>query len=74
MSESNAVTVDTVPVKRDMRALYDQLRDGKVTREKADSLANISGKILKAVQLELAERIFLKDMGHKAGELPAPKK
>jgi hypothetical protein len=48
-----------VDVRRDMSALYDQVRDGTCDLKLAGELANITGKYLKAVQLELATEIFL---------------
>ena len=46
-------------IKQDMSDLYDQVRAGKVDLKTAGELANISGKFLKAEQLELAREIFL---------------
>lgn len=46
-------------IKQDMSTLYDQLRDGEVEIKTASELANITGKFLKAEQLELAKEIFL---------------
>jgi len=46
-------------VKSDMSILYDQVRDGGCDLKLAGELANITGKYLKAVQLDLATEIFL---------------
>ena len=46
-------------IKQDMSDLYDQVRAGQVDLKTAGELANISGKFLKAEQLELAREIFL---------------
>jgi hypothetical protein len=46
-------------IKRDMSELYEQLKAGQVDLKTAGELANISGKFLKAEQLELARDIFL---------------
>ncbi len=46
-------------VKQDMSELYDQLKSGQVDLKTAAELANISGKFLKAEQLELATAVFL---------------
>jgi hypothetical protein len=46
-------------IKQDMSDLYDQVRAGQVDIKTAGELANISGKFLKAEQLELAREIFL---------------
>ena len=46
-------------IKQDMSVLYDQVRAGQVDIKTAGELANISGKFLKAEQLELAREIFL---------------
>jgi hypothetical protein len=45
-------------VKSDMSALYEELRGGKVEIKVAAELANITGKFLKAEQLQLAREIF----------------
>lgn len=54
---SNVKTLDDV--KADMSALYDQVRDGTTDIKTASELANITGKYLKAVQLDLATEIFV---------------
>ena len=54
---ANTKTLDDV--KADMSALYDQVRDGTTDLKVASELANITGKYLKAVQLDLAREIFL---------------
>jgi hypothetical protein len=46
-------------VKQDMSELYEQLKAGQVDLKTAGELANISGKFLKAEQLELARDIFI---------------
>ena len=46
-------------IKQDMSDLYDQVRSGQVDLKTAGELANISGKFLKAEQLELARDIFI---------------
>ena len=46
-------------IKQDMSDLYEQVRAGRVDLKTAGELANISGKFLKAEQLELAREIFL---------------
>jgi hypothetical protein len=42
-----------------MSTLYDQVDSGEVDMKKADTLANIAGKYLKAEQLALAREIFM---------------
>ena len=42
-----------------MSDLYEQVRKGQVDLKTAGELANISGKFLKAEQLQLAREIFL---------------
>lgn len=55
---SNATkTLDDV--KADMSQLYEQVREGAVDLKLAGELANITGKYLKAAQLELAREVFL---------------
>jgi hypothetical protein len=46
-------------IKQDMSELYDALKVGAVDIKVAGELANISGKFLKAEQLELAKEIFM---------------
>ena len=46
-------------IMEDMSALYDQVDQGKCELKKASELANISGKYLKAYQLDLAKEIFM---------------
>ena len=46
-------------VKNDMSELYEALKSGYVDLKVASELANISGKFLKAEQLQLAREVFL---------------
>ena len=46
-------------IKQDMSTLYDELRAGEIDLKLASELANVAGKYLKAVQLDLATEIFL---------------
>ena len=46
-------------IKQDMSELYDAVKAGTVDLKTAGELANISGKFLKAEQLELATAVFL---------------
>ena len=46
-------------IKQDMSTLYDELRAGEIDLKLAAELANVAGKYLKAVQLDLATEIFL---------------
>lgn len=73
---AETVTVEPAPkkqtktlddVKADMSELYEQVKAGSVELKFAAELANITGKYLKATQLELAREIFL------AGQPSAPK-
>ena len=54
-------------IKQDMSDLYDALKMGAVDTKTAAELANVSGKFLKAEQLQLAREIFV---AHRAKELP----
>jgi predicted metallo-beta-lactamase superfamily hydrolase len=47
-------------VKQDMSELYEQVKSGAVDVKTASELANITGKFLKAEQLELAKAVFLR--------------
>ena len=46
-------------IKQDMSELYDALKAGEIDIKIAGELANLSGKFLKAEQLELAKDIFM---------------
>jgi len=46
-------------IKSDMSELYEQLKAGEIDIKTASELANITGKFLKAEQLQLARDIFL---------------
>jgi hypothetical protein len=46
-------------IKQDMSELYEALKMGEVDIKIAGELANISGKFLKAEQLQLAKEIYL---------------
>jgi hypothetical protein len=46
-------------VKADMSELYEQVKAGSTDLKLAAELANITGKFLKAEQLEMAKEIFL---------------
>jgi len=48
-----------IDIKQDMSELYDALKAGEIDIKIAGELANISGKFLKAEQLELAKDIFM---------------
>ena len=46
-------------IKADMSDLYESVKAEKIDLKTASELANITGKFLKAEQLELAREIFL---------------
>ena len=46
-------------IKSDMSELYEAVKNGSVDLKVASELANISGKFLKAEQLQLAREVFL---------------
>jgi hypothetical protein len=46
-------------IKTDMSELYEAVKNGSVDLKVASELANISGKFLKAEQLQLAREVFL---------------
>ena len=48
-------------IKKDMSELYEALKSGYVDLKVASELANISGKFLKAEQLQLAREVFLEN-------------
>jgi hypothetical protein len=48
-------------IKQDMSELYEALKVGTVDLKVASELANISGKFLKAEQLQLAREVFMEN-------------
>lgn len=54
-SEARAISAD-------MRELYENFKSGKTLREDADTLANISGKNLKAIAIMLADQFRTDEM------------
>jgi hypothetical protein len=64
MTKSNS-TKTLEDVKADMSELYEQLKSGDCDLKLAGELANITGKYLKACQLELATDIFLSNAPNK---------
>ena len=46
-------------VKKDMSELYELIRHGQIELKTAAEMSNVTGKFLKAEQLELARDIFL---------------
>jgi hypothetical protein len=48
-------------VAADMKSLYEKMVKKLIPREFGDSLANVAGKRLKAVQLDLADDIFVNE-------------
>lgn len=52
-------TKSIADIKQDMSELYEQLKNREIDIKVAAELANITGKFLKAEQLELAREIFL---------------
>lgn len=53
------MTKTLADVKADMSELYEQVKAGDCDLKLAGELANITGKYLKAVQLELATEMFI---------------
>jgi len=58
-------TKTVADIKCDMSELYEQLKNREVDIKVAAELANITGKFLKAEQLELAREIFLSNVAKK---------
>jgi len=57
-------------VTQDLSSLYENFKAGLVDRADADSMANISGKIIKIEQIKLAREIFITGLGKRVLELP----
>lgn len=58
-------------VAKNMAELYQDLKKRQIERAEADSLANVAGKELKAVQLDIADEYLLQE---KLKHLPEPPK
>lgn len=56
-------------VAADMKALYEKMMKKIIAREFGDSLANVAGKRLKAVQLDLADDAFVQGKFPHVGQL-----
>ena len=57
-------------VKTDMSDLYEQVKSGQCDLKLAADLANITGKYLKATQLEFAREVFLANKSAQVLALP----
>lgn len=57
------MTKTLADVKSDMSQLYEEVKAGTCDLKLAGELANITGKYLKAVQLEFAKEVFLSGKG-----------
>jgi len=67
LSEAITVQSEAMAISVDMRRLYEDFKAGGMKREEADTLANISGKNLKALSLMLADQMRLDGMRVLAG-------
>lgn len=65
------VKTEATAISDDMRELYNKFKAGEISREACDTLANISGKNLKALALlhsdKLREDTLLKNSGNVVG-------
>lgn len=50
------IRAETTLISEDLRALYNGYKDGLLSREQAETLANIAGKNLRAQAILLVER------------------
>jgi hypothetical protein len=57
-------------IKQDMSELYEALKAGAVDLKVASELANISGKFLKAEQLQLAREVFMENRANRQSAIP----
>lgn len=64
MQNQEIITVqsESLLISADMRKLYERFENGELKREDADTLANISGKNLKALSLILADKMFMQGL------------
>ena len=60
-------------IKTDMSELYEAVKNGTVDLKVASELANISGKFLKAEQLQLAREVFLSNRAEPVVVIHQPK-
>lgn len=61
------MTKTLADVKADMSQLYEAVKAGETDLKHAAELANITGKYLKAVQLEFAREVFLSNKPNPVG-------
>jgi len=54
--ENTPVMIEATAISADMRKFITQFQAGEIKREDADTLANISGKNLKALAIILADK------------------
>jgi tyrosine-protein phosphatase YwqE len=55
MNEVITIKSETLAISRDLRKLYDDFKDKRISRETAETLANIAGKNLRAQAILLVE-------------------
>jgi hypothetical protein len=58
MKKLAMVKSEAKSVSEDMRALYEHFKAGRIERDSADTLANISGKNLKAISIIFAVEVM----------------
>jgi len=58
MIKINSVKSEATAISSDMRELYNSFKAGNIERDVADTLANISGKNLKAISIMFAAEVM----------------
>jgi hypothetical protein len=61
-----SVKSEATAISQDMRDLYNSFKNGNIDREAADTLANISGKNLKAISIMFASEVMEQNLIEKA--------
>ena len=62
MNDVITVRSETLAISRDLRKLYDDYKNSKISRDTAETLANIAGKNLRAQAILLIENESIKGM------------
>jgi hypothetical protein len=62
--EVTPVQTEAAQISKDMRDVFNRFKDGGLKREDADTLANISGKNIKALSLIVADQ--MREDAHRA--------
>lgn len=62
MNDIISIKSETQAISKDLRALYDDFKNNKISRDDAETLANIAGKNLRAQAILLIESQTVKNI------------